>query len=137
MYENPRLEKKERNNTPLWVLSGDWTRDLPSDVRMELGTGLEAAELPQRLVVDSSYVAFIDSWGEGKIADLVQRAVAHGEVQWVHDPRGCSDCKCSPPQDCSVKEGILWALQCRRIDLPAMDSVEEAFLQWEKQCQRR
>jgi len=83
-YLPPRVLRESVDSMVIWALSGDWTRDLPTNIRHDALA--ELANLKGRAILDLRDVAFIDSWGEEALADLVQRIRDSGEtIRWVRD----------------------------------------------------
>jgi hypothetical protein len=115
-YDAPTLERQSEGGVEVWKLRGDWTRDLPLDVRHRLRAELNIV-LPERVVLDLGDIKFIDSWGEETICDLMQRARDEAiPVAWTRDA--------SRP---SEYEGLKHALQRRKIDIQSFENRPTAI----------
>lgn len=84
-YSPPKVHPEKEDGIAICRLGGDWTRDLPLDVRHAATDSLRTApSMPQ--IVDLSDIAFLDSWGEETIVDiLAQVRESRGQVAWIFD----------------------------------------------------
>jgi hypothetical protein len=115
-YQEPEVRRTTEDGVNLWKLSGDWTRDLPLDVRRRASAELKV-DLPEKLILDLADVKFIDSWGEETICDLFQQILDIARhVVWVWDP--------SRP---SEYEGLKHALERRRLEVAGFSDGAEAL----------
>lgn len=86
-YTRPSVEIQNDEGTTHVVLAGDWTQDLPTEIKTELKTTVEGIE-GKSLKVDLGRVTFLDSWGEELLADLFFRFVDDMKrVSWGYRPR--------------------------------------------------
>jgi len=98
-----------------WKLLGDWTRDLPNQVRYEANQSLESHPLPETL--DLTAIGFLDSWGEGRIADLCWEMV-QGSITGLPEILRWDSF------------GLHFALHSHRIMLVAHTSTASATVTW-------
>ncbi len=83
-YEQPAVARTDADGVAVWRLTGDWTRDLPLEVRRDATALLK--DVPRRLVLVLRDVKFIDSWGEETLCDAMQRILDDGGfVVWTFD----------------------------------------------------
>lgn len=83
-FEPPNVDRRDDEGVAVWRLVGDWTRDLPVDVRHQATSALR--DQVQRLVLDLRDLKFIDSWGEETVCDVLQRVGEEGgAVAWTRD----------------------------------------------------
>ena len=84
-YARPKVEHQEHDGVAVWRLVGDWTRDLPLDERRDARAALNSEPIAPT-VLDLSDLAFLDSWGEETIGDvLLHFHEQHGSAAWVFD----------------------------------------------------
>jgi ABC-type transporter Mla MlaB component len=103
-FKQPQVEQKEEGGVAVWRLLGDWTRDLPLEVRRVAVDALKAEAT--LMVLDLLDVNFIDSWGEEAVCDVIQRVRNEGgNVVWTRDPARSSE-----------YEGVQRALERRRLE---------------------
>ncbi len=92
-YEAPRVENINESGVAIWCLRGDWTRDLPLDVRRDAAEKLDIA-VTGPLLVDLQNVSFMDSWGEEVICSALVRVRGEGhKAVWVYDPTRRTYCE--------------------------------------------
>lgn len=110
-FQKPEVERTTDNGIAVWQLLGDWTRDLPLNLRHQASAAL-TKDVPSILVLDLSDVKFIDSWGEETICDLLQSVLdADGRVAWTKDPSRSSE-----------YEGLKHALERRSLAIEGLPS---------------
>jgi len=84
-YTSPTVEQKSDQGVAVWRLLGDWSRDLPLELRHGVVANL-LGEVQEALVLDLRDVRFIDSWGEEVLCDAIQRQTEEGKrVCWTLD----------------------------------------------------
>lgn len=84
-YDSPDIERTAEGSVQVLRLLGDWTRDLPLEVKRH-ARSLLSNDIRGPLVLDLTDMKFLDSWGEESIADLLQRLRDTGEgLAWVCD----------------------------------------------------
>jgi len=67
----------------LWTFKGDWCRDVPLDIRWEVGKKLESFYLPTTLIVDLSRINAVDGWGENYLTSILRELQRKTALTWV------------------------------------------------------
>jgi hypothetical protein len=84
-YSPPKVERQRHDGIAIWRLEGDWTRDLPLDVRRSAKDALSPDPIAPQ-ILDLSDLAFLDSWGEETIGDVLLLVhETEGRTAWVFD----------------------------------------------------
>lgn len=115
-YQAPAVEQHDEANVAIFRLTGDWTRDLPLDVRRAAVEAL-AAKFANHLVLDLADARFIDSWGEETICDALGRAAEQGK-------RGAL---LIDKARYAEYEGVKHALERRKLDVASFDDRATAI----------
>jgi len=115
-YVEPRVDEHMHGSVVEWSLSGDWTRDLPMDVRWSASSRL-AQHMEAALVLNLTDVRFIDSWAEELLADAIQAVRDRGyRVALVIDGTRRADF-----------EGVTHVVERRGLAVGCFDQVPNAL----------
>jgi len=114
-YDSPGIERTAEGSVQVLRLLGDWTRDLPLELKRRASL-LLSEDIRGPLVLDLTDLKFLDSWGEESIADLLQRVSDTGDpLAWV----------CDKVRSASY-EGVRQALVRRQLAVAEFPSRTEA-----------
>jgi anti-anti-sigma regulatory factor len=114
-FKQPVVERRDNDDVTVWRLVGDWTRDLPLDVRRAAADALKGEAT--RLVLDLGDVSFLDSWGEETVCAALQRVrEGGGVVAWRRDAARPSE-----------YAGMARALERRQLHIPGFTDLAAAI----------
>lgn len=90
-YHQPTVASHTEGQILILRITGDWTRDLPTQVKRAAAEALQHMSVTS-LIIDLTDISFIDSWGEERFCDLLQWAQDNGGfLNLVEDPSRTAD----------------------------------------------